>query len=70
MVIKKKSSLAPSWDDNTKFFHHVANGRKLKNTIWAIQKNDGSMATSFEDIAAIGTSHFQNLFKAEQEIDN
>jgi hypothetical protein len=66
MEAKKQSSLAPSGDDNTKFFHHVANGRKQKNTIWAIQRNDGTMATSFEDIAAIGTSHFKNLFKAEQ----
>jgi hypothetical protein len=53
-------------NNNTKLYHHVAIGRKFKNTIWAIEKNDGSMATRFEDIIAIGTSHFQNLFKEEK----
>jgi hypothetical protein len=52
-------------DENIKFFHHHANGRKEKNTIWSIHKSDGSEATSFEDISTVGISHFQNLFKVE-----
>jgi hypothetical protein len=46
-------------DENTKFFHHFENGRKLSNTIWSIDRMDGSKASSFEDIAQEGTTHFE-----------
>jgi len=50
-------------DENTNFFHHFANGRKLSNTIWSVDIIDDSKAYSFEDIAVEGTSHFKTLFK-------
>jgi hypothetical protein len=39
---------------------------RKKNTIWEIQRSDGTMATSFEDIAVVGTTHFKDIFKEEQ----
>ena len=34
-------------DDNTKFFHKFAKGRKVSNTICHMPKEDGNLATSF-----------------------
>lgn len=51
-------------DKNTNFFHHFANGRKISNTIWTIDRMDGSKVFSFEYITGEGTLHFESLFKS------
>ena len=55
-----------SGDDNTKKFHAYARGRKVANTIWSLQDEEGSTHVSFEDKARCGVNHFQQLFKARQ----
>ena len=54
-------------DDNTKFFHAYARGRKATNTIWRLQDEEGSTHVTFEDKARCGVNHFQQLFKAPQQ---
>jgi len=56
-------------DENTKFFHHFANGRNLFNTIWSIDRRDGTKETSFGDIAHEGTLHFESLFKSDSRVN-
>jgi hypothetical protein len=51
-------------DENTKYFHHFANNRKCHNTIWSIDKSDGTKATSFEDIAKKAL-HTLNLYSKQ-----
>jgi hypothetical protein len=42
------------------------NGRKSKNTIWSIQRGDGTVATNFEELTDEGISHFHDIFKEDQ----
>jgi hypothetical protein len=63
--MRTKSIWLQVGDENTKLFHHFANGRKLSNTIWSIDRLDGSKASSFEDIAKEGTTHFKSLLKVD-----
>ena len=51
-------------DDNTKFFHAYARGRKVAKTIWSLQHEEGNTHVTFEDKAICGVNHFQRLFKA------
>jgi exonuclease III len=53
-------------DKNTKFFHQKASQRRRKNTIESIQDPSGTLHTDQEEIEAIFTSHFQNLFSSQQ----
>jgi len=62
--LKSRAIWLESGDENTKFFQAYAKGRKCVNTIWKLENQEGSMETSFEGMAKIGVSHFQNLFKA------
>jgi hypothetical protein len=39
------------------------------NTIWSVDRSDGTKETSFEDIAQEGTSHFESLFKADSRVN-
>jgi len=51
-------------DENTKFFHSFAKGRKMKNTIWGLTQGDGQLVNYFEGLSTLATSHFKELFKA------
>jgi hypothetical protein len=64
--LKSKALWLHAGDENTKFFHHCANGRKNGNTIWNIRKEDGSLAFSFEEFASEGVSFFKSLYKEER----
>jgi hypothetical protein len=50
-------------DNNSKFFHQYVNYRKNVNTIWEIEKSDGTMVHSFKDKAEEGARHFFNQFQ-------
>eukprot|EP00253_Pinus_taeda_P031123 PITA_31123 len=50
-------------DDNTRFFHNYAKGRKVKNTIWNIPLPEGGVADSFNKLSHLGSSHFRHLYK-------
>jgi len=42
----------------------VAKGRKITNSIWALNSVDGDPVTSFDGLAEMGVKHFEDLFKA------
>lgn len=48
-------------DNNTNFFHRVANGKKRKNTIFSIQEN-GKTIEREEEILDHATQYYRNLF--------
>eukprot|EP00253_Pinus_taeda_P008941 PITA_08941 len=62
---KSRAIWLKAGDENTKFFHNYAKGRKNANTIWKLRDPDGSEASSFEDLSRMGKRHFQNLFTAQ-----
>jgi len=62
--LKSRAVWLESGDDNTKFFHTYARGRKVANTIWSLQDEEGSSYVSFDEKARCGVTHFQQLFKA------
>lgn len=55
-------------DENTRFFHNYAKGRKNSNTIWKLKDVEGREAKTFESLSNLGSSHFQNLFADQGEI--
>jgi hypothetical protein len=56
-------------DRNTKFFHAYANSRKQINTIWEISKDDGTVISSNQDIQMEVVGYFQNIYKAQSNIN-
>lgn len=56
-------------DDNTRFFQNYAKGRKVTNTIWKLPLPNGELADNFQKLSRFGTTHFQNLFRAPQEVN-
>jgi hypothetical protein len=48
---------------STKFFHKYASHKRNINTIWEINKPDGSWVNSFKEIAEVGKQHFKSLSK-------
>ncbi len=43
-------------DENTKFFHKFANGRKAINTIWQLTNEPGDEVHTFQQLASLATS--------------
>jgi hypothetical protein len=56
-----------SGDENTKFFQAYAKGRRSTNTIWSLEDQHGVVESTFEGMARIKVSHFQNLFRADNQ---
>ena len=54
-------------DDNTKFFQDFSKGRKQQNTIWELRNPNDEPVSTFEGMAEIGKSYFENLFEANQQ---
>eukprot|EP00253_Pinus_taeda_P004952 PITA_04952 len=50
-------------DENSKFFHNYAKGRKVSNTIWSLPTPGGGVAETFNQISQLGTAHFRNIFQ-------
>lgn len=65
--LKSRAIWLACGDDNTKFFHAFARGRKASNTIWNLKDEEGVSHFNFEDKARCGVTHFQNLFRAPQQ---
>jgi len=65
--LKSRAIWLKCGDENTKFFHAYARGRKASNTIWNLKDEEGITHYNFEDKARCGVSHFQNLFRAPQQ---
>eukprot|EP00253_Pinus_taeda_P030442 PITA_30442 len=60
--LKSRAIWLKAGDENTKFFHNYAKGRKNANTIWKLKDADGKEHSSFEAVSNLGKSHFQSLF--------
>ena len=56
-----------SGDYNTKLFQSFEKGRKMQNTIWELKNSNNEMCSSSEYLARINKSHFETLFKAENQ---
>jgi hypothetical protein len=63
--LKSRAIWLDKGDENTKKNHAFAKGRKAINTIWKLQGQGDSPATSFEDLAHLGITHFKTLFKVD-----
>jgi hypothetical protein len=63
--LKSRAIWLENGDENTKFFHAFAKGRKVANTIWSLKDQEDRSVTSFEGLANMGKRHFQSLFKAD-----
>jgi len=50
-------------DENTKFFHKHANGRKVINPIWELKKEDGAYIKTFWVLASLENAHFKGIYK-------
>jgi hypothetical protein len=61
--LKSRAIWLDKGDENTKFSHDFAKGRKEINNIWKLQGQGDSPATSFEDLVKLGITHFKSLFK-------
>ncbi|XP_071906010.1 uncharacterized protein [Coffea arabica] len=63
---EKKSRL--SWlrkgDKNTKYFHAVVKGRRKRNKIGHLQREDGSWATTDEEIITEVDNYYKHLFNS------
>ena len=53
-------------DENSKFFQQFSRGRKAINTIWELENEDGTTASTFEQLTHKGITHFRNLYKDPQ----
>jgi hypothetical protein len=64
--LKSRAVWLENGDENTKFFHAYAKGRKEANTIWSLKDQEDRPVTTFEGLANMGKNHFQTLFKGRQ----
>lgn len=48
-------------DNNTKYFHRIANGRKRKNTIISLE-NEGNIIEGDENLLKHATEYYSELF--------
>ena len=65
--LKNRAIWMECGDDNTKLFQAFAKGRKQQNTIWELKNENNETVNTCEDLADIGKSHFENLFKSYQQ---
>eukprot|EP00253_Pinus_taeda_P029408 PITA_29408 len=65
--IKSRAIWLKAGDENTRFFHNYAKGRKSKNTIWRLKDEEGREVGSFPELSGLGKRHFQNIFADQGE---
>ena len=61
--LKSRAIWLECGDDNTKFFHAYARGRKATNTIWSLRDGEGVEHFDFDGKARCGVIHFETLFR-------
>ena len=62
--LKSRAIWLECGDDNTKFFHAYARGRKESNTVWSLVNEHGSTHDTVEGMYSTGVEHFKKLYKA------
>eukprot|EP00253_Pinus_taeda_P033725 PITA_33725 len=65
--IKSRAIWLKAGDENTRFFHNFAKGRKSANTIWRLKDEEGREVSSFPELSGLGKRHFQNIFADQGE---
>lgn len=65
--LKSRAIWLKAGDENIKFFHNYARGRKITNTIWKLKNEEGREANTFESLSCMGRNHFQKLFTDQGE---
>eukprot|EP00253_Pinus_taeda_P008879 PITA_08879 len=65
--IKSRAIWLKAGDENTRFFHNFAKGRKSANTIWRLKDEEGREVSSFPKLSGLGKRHFQNIFADQGE---
>lgn len=64
--LKSRVTWLEEGDKNSKFFHKVALGRRLENSIWHIE-HGGNSLNRLEDIKEATVDFFGSLFKKKEE---
>lgn len=69
---KQKSRLTwlRSGDRNTRYFHAVTRGKRIRNTITSIQDSNGVIGKGQKEIATIAEDYFKNLFTSTHTDSN
>lgn len=65
--LKSRAIWLSCGDENTKLFQVYARGRKPANTIGETKNVVGESIISFQGLAELGITHFQNLFISPRE---
>eukprot|EP00253_Pinus_taeda_P030057 PITA_30057 len=60
--LKSRAIWLKAGDENTRFFHNYAKGRKSENTIWSLKTEEGREVQTFKSLSELGQRHFQKLF--------
>lgn len=63
--LKSRAIWLAKGDENTKFFHTYAKGRKVSNILWKLKGQGDTFVSSFEGLVEMGKNHFQTLFKVD-----
>ena len=61
--LKGRATWLECGDENTKFCHAYARGRKATNTIWSLLDEHGDTHTTFDGMDRNGVDHFKKLFE-------
>ncbi|PKU82260.1 hypothetical protein MA16_Dca017482 [Dendrobium catenatum] len=61
---KATTKIMVDGDRNTKFFHALANKKKIRNHIFKISTDDGRVLDEEESILNSGVEHFKNIFNS------
>eukprot|EP00253_Pinus_taeda_P024113 PITA_24113 len=65
--LKSRATWLKAGDENTRFFHNYAKGRKSSNTIWSLKDEEGRELKTFSEISGLGMRHFQKIFSDNGE---
>jgi hypothetical protein len=60
--LKSQALWLQAGDDNTKNFHGYANYKKNINSIWKIEREDGTWEINFKETVEEGVDYFSSLY--------
>ena len=61
-MLKSHTKWALNGDQNTKYFHTLASGRKNQNTIWSLLNEEGTAVKDELGFKELGCKHFAKIF--------
>eukprot|EP00253_Pinus_taeda_P006660 PITA_06660 len=67
--LRSRATWLKAGDENSRFFHNYAKGRKVSNSIWNLPLPEGGLADSFNKISQLGTAHFRGIYKSPAGIN-